>query len=241
MINFFEKQKKWLLDEKYQGKANENFNKDLKRLASGEPLDYIIGFLMFLNCKIDLRFRPLIPRPESEFWVEKAIVEIKQLNLTKIKILDLFSGSGCIGIALLKSIPQSFVDFVDIDSKCLKQIKLNLEINGIDKKRYRIIKSNVFSNIKSKYDYILANPPYVPDSRKIQKSVADYEPRKALYAGKDGLKYIKMILKDYKKYLRDNGLIFIEIDSSHNKFFQANKIDVLPDQYNKPRYIKLKC
>ncbi|HPM08226.1 HemK family protein methyltransferase [Candidatus Parcubacteria bacterium] len=241
MNNFFEKQKKWLLDEKYQGKANEDFDKDLKRLASGEPLDYIIGFIMFLNCKIDLRYKPLIPRPETEFWVKEAIEEMKESGKKNIEILDLFSGSGCIGIALLKNIPNCSVCFADIDKNCLDQIKFNLKENQIDENRFKIIKSDVFSNIESKYDYIFANPPYIPDARKIQKSVSRYEPANALFGGTDGLKYIRIILKSFGNFLKEKGCLFLEIDSSHKKFFEEKKIKIFLDQYARPRYVKIKC
>lgn len=228
----------WLLKEKY--KTNEISNlpplklrqakKDLKRLKKGEPLDYVIGFKEFLGCKINLSKKPLIPRPETEFWAERLIRDISRLegNGAGARCLDLFCGSGCVGIAVLSKTGISLCDMADSQKKCLKQAEINCQINGIDKKRYRVIKSNVFSNIKGKYDFIVANPPYIPtkNKNKVQKSVLKYEPKQALFGGKDGMRFINKFLKEAKKHLNPNGKIFMEFDS-----IQKNQIEKLLKKY----------
>ncbi len=236
-----EKEANWILKEKYKGEITEEFKKDLERLEQGEPVDYIIGFVIFLGCKIDLSFRPLIPRMETEYWVEQAVHDMKQKR--NIKCLDIFSGSGCIGIAVLKKIKDAKVDFAELDENLLKQIKINLGLNKIDKKRYRIIQSDIFDNIHGRYDYILANPPYVPSTRKLDKSVSSFEPHKALFGGKDGLDYIKVFLKEADNYLKKGGKIYLEIDSPQEKkireLLKGRKYAFHKDQFGKTRYLIL--
>lgn len=187
------------------------------------PPEYKKGYTKFLNCKIDLRNRVFIPRIETEFWVKKALSEIqksKKSKTKKLKILDIFAGSGCIGIAILKNVKNSFVDFIDIDKKAIEQIKINLKLNKIPKIRYKIYKSNIFEKIKGeKYDFILTNPPYVAKERlnEVEQSVLKYEPKRAFLAGKKGFRYIKKFLKEAKKFLKPNGTIYFEFDPQQKK------------------------
>ncbi len=258
-----EKELGWLLKEKYFGRPTKQFYKDIKRLNGAEPLDYVIGFTEFLSCKIDLSKRPLIPRPETEFWVDQAIKSIVRpvvksaLSRTfhdrrKIRALDIFCGSGCIGIALLKNMPGLLCDMADNDKNAIAQIKINYKLNQPSPEasawRSKIIKSDVFKNIRNKYDYIFANPPYIPTTQKnkIQKSVLKFEPSQALFGGADGLFYIKKFLKEAKKYLNPDGKIFMEFSPDQkavvkeiilkNKYsnYKFNK-----DQYGKWRWIEL--
>lgn len=174
--------------------------------------------MKFLNTKIDLTFKTLIPRKETEFWVKKAIREIKKDEKKlkkKIKILDLFAGSGCVGIALLNNTKNTICVFGDIDKNCLKQIKINLGLNKIKKGRAKIVQTDIFSNIRGKFNYIVANPPYVAKERlnEVQPEVIKNEPKIAWYGGKNGLVKIKKFLKQAKNFLTKNGRIFLEIDS----------------------------
>lgn len=234
----------WLLKEKYRGEKTPQVLKDVERIKKGEPVDYVIGFVEFLGSTIDLSQKPLIPRPETEYWVERAIGELRYKS--KIHCLDIFAGSGCIGIAILKHVPQAHVDFAEKEKKFLQQIRRNLALNRIPSHRYRLVRSDLFSHAKGRYDFIFANPPYLATTRRrfIQQSVLDWEPHAALFAGPDGLLYIRKFLHQAKKHLNPGGTIYLEFDSfqkpsiarilrsSHFRRFEFSK-----DQYGKWRYV----
>ena len=203
--------------------------KKYNRLNTAEPLEYVKGFVEFLGCNIDLSKKPLIPRVETEFWVGEALKEIKGG-----RVLDIFCGSGCIGIAVQKHIKNSKVFFADIENRAVGQ---------------KVIKSDVFSNIKGKYDLIFANPPYIPTIKKgkVQNSVLKYEPHKALFAGKDGLFFINKFLKQAKNHLNLDGVIYMEFDSPQKKAidsllkkYKYDSWEFHKDQYGKTRWVVIK-
>jgi release factor glutamine methyltransferase len=249
----------WLLEEKYQGRLTPSAKKDVAKLQKGEHVDYVIGFVNFLGCRIDLSKKPFIPRPETEYWVERAIkhMEKEQLSFPRPGLgaprpglgflcLDMFAGSGCIGVAVLKHIPRVHVDFGEKDKRLLSQIRLNAKKNGIKKAWYRVIRTDIFSSLKGKYDYIFANPPYIAESKKsrVQSSVLKHESREALFAGKDGLDAIRLFLDQVKDFLAPGGKVYLEFDS-----FQKLAIDrylkrigyqswqFFKDQYGKWRFV----
>jgi release factor glutamine methyltransferase len=242
-----EREKQWLLRDKYHNKKTAGFFKDIEKLEKGEPIDYLIGWEPFLNCKIDLRFKPLIPRLETEYWTEEAIKSIKALKKSTA-ILDLCSGSGCIGIAVLKNVKNSCVVFGEFDKSLIQQIRINLKLNKIRRERYQIIQSDLLGNIKGKFDFILTNPPYASLNRrnKVQKSVLQYEPHLALFGGQDGLFLIKKILKQAPKYLNENGQIWMEFDSCQKpainqllKQLQYKNWEFFKDQFGRWRFVKI--
>lgn len=207
------------------------------------PEDYKRGFKEFLGVKIDLSFRPLIPREETEYWVKKAIKEINEGS----ECLDLFSGSGCVGLAVLKNVNNSVCDFGDIEEDFLKGIEKSAENNGIKKERFNLINTDIFSNITKSYDYILANPPYVDEARidEVGEDVKEFEPSIALYGGKDGIEYIKKFLTEASQYLKDKGVVFMEFDPRQKETIEkiiSNKYsssEFLKDEFDKYRFLRL--
>lgn len=239
------KDEQWLLNEKYNGEKTAGFFTDCERLTAGEPLGYVIGFTPFLDTKIHLDSSPLIPRPETEFWVEQAVAEIKKIN--QPRVLDLCAGSGAIGVAVAKEVPGARVDFGEIDACHLSTIAKNLGENNIDCTRYHIWQSDLYENIAGTFDHILTNPPYIdPALDRTETSVKDFEPHLALYGGKDGLEIIEKIISGAPKHLSNNGQLWLEHEPEQSRAIQALgaqhgfTVTTHTDQYNTERYSVLK-
>lgn len=222
---------------------SEAFHTDLKRLTEGEPLAYVIGSVPFLNCTIYLDSHPLIPRPETEFWAEKAITEIRNYKYNCVKVLDLCAGSGAIGVAVAKAIPKTQLTFGEIEKQHLPTIGKNTEENNISCTRYKVKQSDLFKNIEGTFDFILTNPPYIdPALNRADDSVKNNEPHLALYGGKYGLEIIEKIIVDAQKYLNKNGQLWIEhepeqVTDIHTCALENGyKISTHKDQYQVMRY-----
>ncbi len=247
--NLFEKEKKWLLDEKYSGVVSDQYHADVQLLSDGHPLDYLIGNREFLGCQIDLSARPLIPRNETEYWVKDVIDNTPHESL---QILDIFSGSGCIGIACLHHLSNCTVDLAEKNPEFVRQIQKNLDLNNINPDQYNVYPSDVFSALptNAQYDLILANPPYIAPNRRetVQDSVHNHEDYDSLYADEDGLYFVKQLIDNAQKYLKPGGSMYIEYDPWQTDmivaYIQTNypalSHQIIKDQFNKNRVLLLR-
>lgn len=238
------KDEEWLLKEKYEGVESKSFRADCERLSAGEPLGYVIGHIPFLDCTIYLDSKPLIPRVETEYWVEKAIAVIKH---PAPRVLDLCAGSGAIDVSIAKAIPEAQVDLVELDENHHDTIKRNLEANVTDLARVRIIGGDLFENVKQTYDYILTNPPYIdPAIDRAEESVKSHEPHLALYGGAKGMEIIDRIIATAPDYLNEGGELWVEHEPEQVEAIKAGaeaagfSSVAYPDQYGILRYSVLK-
>lgn len=203
------------------------------------PEAYKIGWVPFIHANVYLDSKPLIPRTETEYWVDKVI---KEIDIPNPKILDLCAGSGCIGVAVLKEIFNSTVDFVEIDQSHHKTIRRNIKENGIDMSRIWIFDGDLFQNIKDTYDVILSNPPYINPKllSRVEESVINYEPSLALLGGKDGIEIINKILNNFSKYLKPNGYLYLEHEPEQVNILKRYSfyVDSYQDQYGVLRFSK---
>lgn len=206
-------------------KVSKNIQKDLILLKKGMPIQYLIGYVDFFGNKIIVDQSVLIPRFETECLVEKTVNLLKKSNYDNIKILDLCTGSGCIGIALKKELPKSEIYSTDISIKALNIAVKNFKNN---KTKIYYKKSDLFKKIKSNeyFDLIISNPPYISYKETIEKIVKNNEPKISLYSKDKGLYHIKKIILDGYKHLNEKGFLALEIGSKQQteieKFINAN-------------------
>lgn len=237
----------WLLREKYHGEKSDAFFADCARLEAGEPLAYLIGSIPFLDCQITLDSHPLIPRPETEYWTEQVIATILASNIPSVRILDLCAGSGAIGIAVAKAVPDAKVTFAEIDTGHVLTIKKNLEANLSHFEQHEVLQSDLFQNVTGTFDFILTNPPYIDKAADtVEDSVVAHEPTLALFGGIGGMEIIARIIAEASAYLTPNGQLWIEHEP-----FQCEAIATLVaehhfavthhhDQYDTYRYSIMK-
>lgn len=211
-----------------------------KKRASGIPLQYIVGYVFFFNNKIYVNKNVLIPRNETE-----QLLEIVSLHLyNNCKVLDLCSGSGCIGLGLKKFNENLFVTLCDISKKALYVAKKNAKANNL-KVNFR--HSDLFQNVKGKFNIIVSNPPYIKEKDLQTLSVeVQNEPQLALNGKTDGLWYYKKIIENAPKFLENNGEIFFEcgIKQAYSvaKYLEKNFecIKIIKDYYGINRFVYAK-
>ena len=209
----------------------------LKR-SKHEPLQYIIGEVEFCGNRIKVNKNVLIPRNETE-----QLCDIVSKTANGKKVLDLCCGSGCIGLGI-KANSGADVSLVDVSQKALNVANINAKLNNLNVK---LIKSDLFNNVKGKFDIIVSNPPYIKtkDLETLQAEVKR-EPVLALDGDEDGYSFYRKIIKQAPEFLNKNGVIYFEygvgqaktIEKLLKKNFEC--IRIIKDYYNKNRFIYAK-
>lgn len=236
-----------LVQDKYDGDASKVTEEDKERLAAGVPLAYVIGWIPFHGLRVDLSSRPLIPRPETEWWTEELIAHLRErYGSTPFRALDLCAGSGAIGLSILHAFPNTHISFGELVPKHVEQIRKNIEENELDAARVDIRASDLFSAFAGEtWDVIVSNPPYIPEARKVEldQSVIEHEPHEALFAGLDGLAFIRRIMKEAPAHLAQ-GELWLECDISNIETARdlaagagATHTAIRTDQYGRPRVL----
>lgn len=199
-------------DEKQvQEESKHRYYLALIEIIQGMPIQYITNTQEFMKINFYVDENVLIPQPDTETLVEEVIKISKDIG-KKISILDMCTGSGCIGIALSKNVPNSYIAMTDKSEKALEIAKINCDKNLSDNKNIDIIKSDMFQNIKGKFDMIISNPPYIKSTKiKTLSKQVQKEPKIALDGGEDGLKFYKILVNEAYKFLNDGGYLCLEI------------------------------
>ena len=183
-----------------------------KHIKDDTPLSHLVGFEYFYDRKFKVTSDILSPRMETEELVYKVIDYIRKNNLTNIKILDLCTGSGIIGITLKKELEEFDVKILasDISSRALTVAKENASSLEVD---ISFAESDLFSNIQDKFDIIVSNPPYIAhdDKKTIKENVLNYDPHLALFADEEGMYFYRNIIEKSRSYLNEKGIMFFEI------------------------------
>lgn len=173
------------------------------------PLQYLTGEQEFMGLPFAVNEHVLIPRQDTEVLVEETIQILKN-EMSDADVLDLCTGSGCIGISIQSFCPETKVTAADISEDALKVAKYNALQNQV---LVNFVHSNLFSEISGTFDLIVSNPPYIPSKviDTLMPEVRDHEPKGALDGKEDGLYFYRRITEESVAYLKDGGYLLYEI------------------------------
>lgn len=214
----------------------------IKRLVSNEPIQYLFGKTSFYNLEYKVDKSVLIPRPETEELVD-LIVKDNQ-NKSDLLVLDIGTGSGCIGISLAKYLKNSKVFAIDVSESALETAKHNARINKIENIEFHIL--NILEKApKTKFDIIVSNPPYISkdEFEQLDSNVKDYEPEVALTDYGDGLNFYRRFYELFDKMLNENGVFYVENSFEQGKglieaFNKKYDVEIFKDASNIDRFMK---
>ena len=191
------------------------------------PRAYREGKTNFYGYDFIVNRHTLIPRPETEQLVEKAVEYSTRYLPANLRILDVGTGSGVIAIILKKLLPASAVEATEISPEALSIARQNAISNEV---AVTFHEGSLFDSISGKFDLIVANLPYVPAARwqHLESQVRDFEPKSAIVAGVDGLKWIKQFCSGVNKHLKERSIVALEIDNIQGRRVQEILRQTLP-------------
>jgi release factor glutamine methyltransferase len=186
----------------------------VKRAGQQEPIAYLVGKTEFYSLELEVAPDCLIPRPETELLVQRAI-EMLRLRTGPHRVCDLCTGCGVIAVAIAKNVPDAKIVATDISAPALALAARNIEKHGLQD-RIEPRQGDLFEPLIAhldQFDMIVCNPPYVSaaEYEALDKNVKDYEPRIALYAGEQGLDLYRRIAERVAEFLKPDGLLLLEI------------------------------
>ena len=192
----------------------------VKRRASREPLQYILGKTEFHGLEFQVDKRVLIPRPETELLVEHVLAACR--DVPHVKILDVGTGSGCIAITLAKHLPAAEIWASEKSAAALEVARANAERLGAGE-RVHFVHTDLFSPDHGRsIDWVVSNPPYIPttETGNLAKEIVDHEPLEALFAGEDGLSVMRAIIAEAPRFLSPGGHVALEIGAGQSAAVQ---------------------
>ena len=192
----------------------------INRILKGEPFQYILGETDFFGLTFFCSPSVLIPRPETEELVQLILNSVD--NSTSLKIADLCTGSGCIGVSLASHLPQASILLTDVSKEALELARKSARRNHVNVEflNHNILKDDSFIDFQSNsFDVFVSNPPYIPlvDKAQMKMHVLEYEPHLALFVENDNaLIFYQFIAENARKKLKTNGFLFFEINPDYS-------------------------
>ena len=223
-------------NEEVEDDIAKKYYEMIEKRNSGYPLQYMINSQEFMGLDFFVQEGVLVPRPDTETLVEKIInyVNNSDIKNKNIKILDIGTGSGAIGVSLAYYLKNSEVTAIDISDIAIETSNINVKKMNVQ--NINIIKEDIFKGteiINNKYDIVVSNPPYIESDviSNLQTEVSKYEPKSALDGGIDGLEHYRQIVDIFKDIHCSNAMLSVEI--GYNQKQSVTKIFEKANIFNK--------
>ncbi|HXU39929.1 MAG TPA: peptide chain release factor N(5)-glutamine methyltransferase [Blastocatellia bacterium] len=239
-------------NEHITGSQYEDYLILIERRAAGEPLQYITGHQEFYG--LDFRVTPavLIPRPETEFLVER-IIKLMDDSMPSPLIVDVGTGSGCIAVTVAVNVPRARVIAIDLSAAALEIARTNAERHGASD-RIEFLQGDLVEPLKAHHlensvDVLASNPPYVNEGQAelIQREVRDWEPGEALFGGVEGLDFYRRLFVEGLTFVKRGGYMIFEIGYDQLEAIaemiaalEWELVDVVNDLQGIPRTVTLR-
>jgi release factor glutamine methyltransferase len=186
------------------------------RAEQGEPVQYIIGHVDFRGLEVACDPRALIPRPETELLVEQVLQAVSNFKFqvsSFLRVADVCTGTGCVGLALAHELPNAVVTAIDISQDALSLAKENAQRQGLSD-RFQCLENDLLDGFAERsLDAVVSNPPYILSNawKTLDASVKEFEPQLALDGGEDGMNLIRPLVAQAARVLKPGGGLFLEI------------------------------
>lgn len=224
------------------------FSNAIDQLKQGMPVQYVIGQIDFYKLSFKVSPAALIPRPETEELVDMVVKQ--NSHLANLQIVDIGTGSGCIGISLAKNLKNSIVIAIDKSSEALDLAQQNAQINAVANIEFfemDFLEEKYF--VEKEFDIMISNPPYIAQSElsSMDKNVLSFEPHLALFVpDEDPLIFYKKLAEFAQIHLKNKGLIYLEINQQFGmetaNIFRTSSfssVELLKDMFGNNRFIKV--
>ncbi len=245
-------------DKLFTERQQQQYNSRSKELIKGKPIQYITNSAWFMGREFIVNEAVLIPRPETEELVQWVVDDNKDKE-EKLRVLDIGSGSGCIGLSLARLLNNPIISCIDISKEAIEVLKTNIEwvispeekkkgADNITVKTFDFLNETVRNKNLGRYDVVVSNPPYIPQKDKagMHTNVKNYEPALALFVPDDNaLLFYKAIATFGKEHLREQGQVYCELDAGHAEECKAlfetegyQNVEIRKDMHGNWRMLK---